>query len=276
MQNILPNFLIVGAVKAGTTSLASALTQHPDVYIPAMKEVRFFSEHNWHKGLTWYSNIFSEANGYGAIGEASPAYTQFPTDTGVPKRIHEALGDIKYIYLVRHPIDRLVSHYRHALYHRWLPNGVTLEEAVEIIPALKNCSKYHFQLKQYFPYTSPEQWLLVVLEELAQNPDNLYDEIFTFLGVDPSFKVVAKIENVTDKKFQLPYWMVILDSYIFRKPTKLRSTVKKLAMSCSGKQIENPVVTEALWTSLLSELSHDIEKLSSFTGKDFKRIWHID
>src|SRR6266568_8270036 len=110
----LPNFLIVGAMKSGTSSLWSYLRSHPQVFMPDMKEPMFFVEKkNWSKGLDWYRGLFDDAGEAVAIGEASQPYTMAHSFPGVPGRIVSLIPDVKIIYVLRHPVERMRSHYLH-------------------------------------------------------------------------------------------------------------------------------------------------------------------
>ena len=119
----LPTFLIIGTMKGGTTSLHRYLRQHPDVFMPEQKELNFFldeyagrpidppEERNWSRGLTWYERQFAGAEDERAVGEASANYTRYPTYPGVAERIAKIVPEMKLIYLMRNPIDRVLSHY---------------------------------------------------------------------------------------------------------------------------------------------------------------------
>lgn len=106
---MLPNFLIVGAARAGTTSLYYYLKQHPDVFMSPKKEIDFFDvDKNFEKGLDWYERYFEGYTGQKAIGEASPLYMYLEK---VPKRIAKVIPDVKLIFILRNPVDRAYSHY---------------------------------------------------------------------------------------------------------------------------------------------------------------------
>jgi len=107
---MLPNFIIIGAQKCGTTSLHHYLDQHDEIVMSKVKELNFFNEElNWSKGLKWYEAHFQ---GEGKMrGEASPHYTNYPMSPGVAKRMKEIVPDAKIIYLVRDPVERLISAY---------------------------------------------------------------------------------------------------------------------------------------------------------------------
>jgi hypothetical protein len=104
-RDLLPNLIVIGAMKAGTTSLHAYLSLHPEIFMSANKEPRFFTEEwNWHKGLEWYEAQFPER--VTIRGESTPDYTKLPEIRNVPERIHSLIPDVRLIYLVRDPIDR--------------------------------------------------------------------------------------------------------------------------------------------------------------------------
>ncbi len=282
---MLPNFIIVGAEKAGTTTLADTLSRHPEVFMCNPKEPRFFATYrnrdaglhynNWDRGLHWYESLFNGANGYKAIGEASPAYTWAPDSMGVPKRIYQCLGDIRYIYVVRNPINRIVSHYQHALFYRWIPDHTTFETSLELIPVLKNCSRYFYQIEQYLPYTRREQWHIVILEELIQAPNSIAREMFRFLEVDDISMTQLQAKNVTDEKRRPP---MLIKQMSFLKPYLPYSAVqlgKRLLIRMFARKIKKPIISVDIRDALIEELKPDIQRLSEFYGKDFKTIWGI-
>ena len=101
----LPNFLVIGAGKSGTTSLAAYLDAHPDVFMAHQKEVRFFDRY-WHEGVDWYAAKFAAAAGKAAVGEASPSYLQ---SAEAPARTAQTIPGAKLIALLRNPVDRAYS-----------------------------------------------------------------------------------------------------------------------------------------------------------------------
>jgi len=108
----LPNLIIIGAMKCATTSLHYYLNLHPQISMSEEKELDFFiHKNNWHKGIEWYkTNFTGNASVY---GESSPNYTKYPFFNGVPERMHAVVPDAKLIYVVRDPIERIISHYIH-------------------------------------------------------------------------------------------------------------------------------------------------------------------
>ncbi len=108
--NPLPNLIVIGAGKCGTTSLHYYLSLHPQICMSREKELNFFIDTlNWDKGIHWYKNNFDAS--FQIRGETSPRYTQYPFLQGVPERMFAVVPDAKIIYILRDPIDRIISEY---------------------------------------------------------------------------------------------------------------------------------------------------------------------
>ncbi len=118
MSGALPTFVIIGAQKCGTTALHSYLARHPEISMSRPKELDFFvAEKNWDRGLDWYRQRWNGPD-KPIRGESSPNYTAYPNFDGVPERMVELLPDIKLIFMVRDPVDRVRSSYIHAVLER--------------------------------------------------------------------------------------------------------------------------------------------------------------
>ena len=179
----LPTFLVIGAMKAGTTSLYHYLAAHPDVYMAPVKELDFFVEAaNWDRGTDWYRKQFDDARGATAIGEASTAYTKYPVVPGVPERIAGVIPDCRLIYVLRDPIDRIRSHYQHRVAIG--TERAPLEEAVIEDPVYLACSRYAAQIERYLERFPREQLLLITSEHLRSDRAETMRRVFRFVGVD--------------------------------------------------------------------------------------------
>src|ERR1700734_4057888 len=147
---MLPTFLVVGAQKSGTSSLWQYLRCHPQVFMTFRAEPAYFSGHNLWRGLDWYEDQFRGSEGYPPRGESTPAYTMYPTFTDVPQRVAALVPDVKLIYLVRHPVKRMHSHYRHRY-----ASGIErapIDRALREEPHYLNTSRYAFQIEQYMEH----------------------------------------------------------------------------------------------------------------------------
>jgi hypothetical protein len=192
---MLPTFLVIGAMKAGTTSLYEYLRSHPQVFMSETKELKFFldSEHegNWELGLDWYEQQFAAAGRAHAVGEASVGYSMYPVATGVPHRIADVLPEVKLLYLVRHPIERMRSQY---LMRVW--NGrerMPIEEALLSRPFYVELSRYAMQVDQFLEYFPVDRMLVLRSEDLKKDRVGTMRRVFDFLDVHPDDAVVTDI-----------------------------------------------------------------------------------
>ena len=215
----LPDFLIIGTQKGGTTSLYEYLKAHPALQSNiTAKEVHFFDE-QYDKGLAWYRSNFPKKKNGILYYEASPYYIFHPL---APQRIAHDLPNVKVIALLRNPIDRAYSSYQHQV--RAGRESLSFEEAVnreaerlegeeEKIIADPNYlsfnhrkfsyvarGKYIDQLKNWERHVRKNQMLILESEAFWRDPDNTFREIFAFLGVDPVAVPTAKKHNTGNYK----------------------------------------------------------------------------
>jgi hypothetical protein len=182
---MLPDFIVIGAMKAGTTSLFQYLRPHPQVFMPWRKEVDFFSSKtNWPKGVGWYEEHFAGAPPGHKIGEASPNYSKRHLWPETPDRLMDTLPEVRIIYLVRDPIVRLQSMYLDMLSY----GG----ETRSIGRALANIdyvltSSYGMQIEPYVARLGRDRVLVDTSERLRAEPAAVMQRIFAFLDVDPAF-----------------------------------------------------------------------------------------
>jgi hypothetical protein len=183
---MLPNFLLIGAMKGGTSSLYRYLRDHPQIFMPSVKEPKFFSS-NWNRGIEWYERLFDGAGQVIAIGEASTAYTKYPHVSGVPGRIAKLLPEVRLIYLVRHPVERMISDYQHRTKGRDSHVG-SLEEVLLADESYCDFSRYAMQIDQYLEYFQPDQLLVLKSEDLASDRMQTLKRVYDFLGVDSGWQ----------------------------------------------------------------------------------------
>jgi hypothetical protein len=272
-----PTFIIIGAMKCGTTSLYYYLNKHPEISMSEIKELDYFvAEKNYNKGMKWYeSNFNGQARAY---GEASTNYTKYPTFRGVPQRMHSVVPDAKLIYVVRDPIDRIISHYIHN-YSKGKENG----NISEVLSKLDNnhyvaVSKYYMQVKQYLSYYSKENMLIIAAEELREQRQSTLKTIFRFLNVDDSF-YSSEYSDVLHKS-SAKRRKNIIGRYLLKTKLKkklrpfLPSSVVQKLKRISGPSVERPELDEVLEKKLIGYLQDDVRALRKFTGKEFKN-WRL-
>lgn len=194
------SFFVVGAQKAGTTSLHHLLTGHPDVVLPKIKETKFFADdREYAKGFHHYHEMhFGHAHHGAVLGEVDPEYMLFPY---VPRRLAEYSPDAKIIFVLRHPIDRAYSHFLMSTrrgfermgflealraepsrlasnddrYDRWLFRQVHFSYLER--------SRYSTLILRYLQHFSAEQCLILRFEELIDDIPGTYSKILEFLGL---------------------------------------------------------------------------------------------
>jgi hypothetical protein len=184
---LLPHFLIIGAQRSGTSFLFHYLCRHPNVRKPLMKEIHFF-DLNFAKGMRWYQAHFPFKGKEIITGEASPYYLFYP-DT--PKRVAAFLPGVKIIILLRNPVDRAYSHYRHGLKEGW--ETLSFEEALDQEDTrIKNkpghqrfsyTSRgiYADQLIKWSEYVPLSEMLILKSEQLFSNPGDTLRKTQNFL-----------------------------------------------------------------------------------------------
>jgi sulfotransferase family protein len=183
-EDRLPDFLVIGAMKAGTTSLYHYLAAHPEIFMASVKELDFFvAGANWRRGLSWYARQFDTAGDATVAGEASTAYTKDPIVPGVPGRIAAVLPSCRFVYVVRDPIDRIRSHYEHRVAIG--TERAPIERAVLDDPVYVTCSRYADQIERYLEEFDRDRLFLLTAERLRADRAAALREVFTFLGVDP-------------------------------------------------------------------------------------------
>ena len=189
----LPNVVVIGAMKCGTTALHDYLGRHPQITMSQPKELNFFfgpatdagtagwTAGNWSRGLDWYTSHFDA--GAPLRGESSPGYTS-PDHPGVAERMVATIPDARLVYLVRDPIARALSQYDH---HR--SEGTERRDLAAALtdPASQYVSRgrYHEQLVPFLSSFAREQIVIVAQEDLRQDRDATLCRLFRFLGADP-------------------------------------------------------------------------------------------
>ena len=163
----LPNLIIIGGLKCGTTSIHHYLGLHPEIQMSKPKELNFFVEElNWDLGMDWYRARFDDR--FAVRGESSPHYTNLPRFTGVAERIERHCPDAKLLYMVRDPINRVLSHWVHAT-----GAGYESGEMDEVLSrpdcAYVQRSMYWMQLQPYLERFDRDRIEVITAEELQDD-----------------------------------------------------------------------------------------------------------
>jgi hypothetical protein len=184
-MSALPNFFIIGAPKAGSTSLWHALRKHPDVFMAEPKEPKFFTRRIDAEGWAWYRSLFEEVEGEQAVGEATADYSQVWAYPEVPARMHHHLPEARLIYIVRTPLRRIESAWKKEVMLGRLPDD-TFDDAVRKYRPIIEDTRYFRNVEAYRKHFPDDQILVVFLEDFAARPHRVLKQCDAFLGVNPS------------------------------------------------------------------------------------------
>ena len=177
----LPDFLIIGAMKCGTSTLAAQLGAQPGMFMTTPKEPNFFSNDDVHaRGAGWYEALFDNAQAGDLRGEASTHYTKLPTYPQTIPRMQALLDKPKLIYMVRNPVERAVSHYIHEWSEARMGNDPVA--AFEQSPELIDYGRYAMQISPFIEAFGAEQIFLTSLEQIKSDPTGELTRIGAFLG----------------------------------------------------------------------------------------------
>jgi hypothetical protein len=204
----LPDFLVIGAQRAGTTQLHRVLEAHPEVYVPyRRKEVHYF---DWYfdRGVKWYEKFFpsaTDAARYRAIGEVTPDYL---FEEAVPQRIHQTLSDCRFVVSLRHPVDRAYSWYRFLV--RRVAEQRSPERFFEESQEGLKRGLYSEQLSRYFEVFPSSSFLILIFEEILRDPTKNLERLAGFLDLsrgwpDPAALMREPVNTTDVPKFRAAF-----------------------------------------------------------------------
>ena len=221
-----PNLFVIGAMKSGTSSLHAALAAHPQIFMCREKEPDYFIEQrNWTKGESWYLSLFARAGDKPIIGESSTGYTKAPIFHGVLQRILQFQPDARFVYIMRDPIERTISHYRHNVW--WEGERRDMLTAICEKAHFRDVSHYAAQLAPYIEVFGRDRIYTLTLEELVAHPSKVFRELLAWLGVESSDAPQSiQRRNVTPDKIPrartgLGFLLRLQDSRVWNAATRL-------------------------------------------------------
>jgi len=205
---VLPNFLVIGAPRCGTTWIDENLRRHPDIYMPPKKELHFFDKH-YARGIEHYEACFAGWNGEAAVGEATPDYLHGLYTThgeDVAALIARHLPDAKLIVSLRNPVERAYSHFLNLKAKHEHNLELTFEEKLQKVRGEAEIIREGFyadHLERYYALFPAESILVLLYDDLVADPKGFLRRIYRFLGVDPEFEspsAEARINMAVGKK----------------------------------------------------------------------------
>jgi hypothetical protein len=295
------DFFVIGVARGGTTSLHNYLQQHPEVFLPNVKECNYFSNvesldkevyldpetgKEYHMKIIQseevYNNLFSDAKVSQTKGEVSPSYMWEQTTA---KRIYEYNKDAKIIVTLRNPIERAHSHYL-MHYNTGYDKSPSFEES---LTSERNgiwgggnmyleMGLYHAQLKAYFDLFNRDQIKVIVTEEWTQNSVQSMNQIFDFLGVTPFNGDLSEETFNASKQVKNKGLLDVLRSEKIKKslskilPEKTREKIKEqLFYKEAPKQALDPET----YNRLKDYFKEDIKQTEALTGIELSKKWSL-
>ena len=276
----LPNLIVIGGLNCGTTSLHHYLNLHPEIAMSRPKELNFFvAELNWDLGPEWYASHFDRAAP--VRGESSPHYTNLPRFQGAAERMGEVLGDgVRLVYMVRDPIDRMLSHYLHNVGGGY--ESRPIEQALaDPDSAYVARSRYALQARPFVDRFSAEALLIVSREELAREREQTVRRAYEFAGVAADF-TSEQFERewetgsgksaggfkLMDRAVRLP-GLRALDRNFDRLPESLRWMVERVVHDPDTGAAPKPELEPELRARLAELVREDVAELERIAGRSF-------
>jgi hypothetical protein len=276
----MPNLIVLGGLKCGTTSFHHYLGLHPEIQMSKPKELSFFvSELNWVLGRDWYASRFDRR--FPVRGESSPHYTNLPRFEGVAERMRECCPDAKLIYLVRDPIERLLSH--------WLQNCGSGYETREMAPTVSDPespyvyrSRYWLQLQPFLEAFDESQVAIFTQEEMKAEREETMRRAFRFAGVREDFsseefeREWERTGNKAGTKYRFLNTTVRFplmrefDERFDRLPESLRWLVERIVHDPRKPAPPKPELTPELAETLRGYFAADVAALQEFAGRRFE------
>jgi hypothetical protein len=286
MDNLRPNFFVVGAPRAGTTTLYNYLRQHPDIYVPKQKELHYFTRE--HAASSYYRppiirteceylRHFSARKGQSLAGDFSPSYLYFEA---AAEEILRFSSDARIIVILRNPTERTISHYLMDV-----AKGLQDKPLSAFYESTAENSRFHFEyvatslyadgVARYRRLFGPDRVHVIVSEELWANAESTSAELLRFLGVDPNAPL--RPEGAANAYFE-PRTDVMrsvgrspLARATFRHlPDPLQTALKALLQRRGGRKPEFVAERQHLDRCFADE----VRQLSTLLGRDMAGVWN--
>lgn len=273
----LPDFVVIGAMKAGTTSLYHHLRAHPDICMSKMKETDYFSDKLNHSlGQKWYRAQFEHPDRL--CGECSPNYTKYDIFPRVPQLLAHDAPDARLIFLARDPVARFVSHYGHS----WQLGHMDLDPA-QVLDSrngthMLETSRYNAQIAQYLQHFDRTQILFLDFDQLRRDPQAVLDQVCDHIGAARFTIGAIKTQNDAASIARMPrgvqrLWRSragrMLDPLVSRG---MRDFGRRLL--ARGRPRQAPVLGPEILEQARIALAEDAARFRTLTGLSFDQ-WQL-
>jgi hypothetical protein len=284
-----PNLFLIGAMKSGTTYLNKLLSAHPSIFMCTPEEPSYFVDpsqlakiwpYMWDQGF-WrseeqYLRLFELSEDAEILGEASTNYSKFPLVTEVPERIYRFDNKARFIYLLRDPVERTLSHYWHMV--RYHAENRRIAVAIKDDFQFTAVSYYAMQLKSYFRYFSPDHVKVTTYEQLISAPLQTMHALYEWLGVDRAnidASVLEQPENVTPEIIRMATGPKLMHVLKNTRPARavtprLPFLIRAASLRMSTRSVDRSLVDTSEIIKYLQPIQRkQTEELTQLLGRGF-------
>ncbi len=272
------DFVVIGAMRAGTTSIQHTLRGIRKISLPTMKETDFFMPQNMEaRGMDWYRNLFDQ--NAPLRGEISPNYSNRAAFPRVPNMLHQAAPDAKIIYVVRDPVKRAVSQFKHGIAMKIFEpedNFLSSEEGKYLIAA----SRYAWQLEAWTQLYPAEQILVLDFHDLKTQPQVFYRELLDFIGLpDEAPDPDLEPKNTSQELSRIPAWWIRLRTTWLGEAirnTLPNTTASRIKRTITGlmKPTRQADIPRHFERDIADALGNDVARFRQMVGKPFEH-WSV-
>jgi hypothetical protein len=264
-----PDFIIIGAMKCGTSTLHDQLAAQRGVFMTTPKEPCYFSDDVvYARGPEWYASLFEAAAPGDLRGESSTHYTKLPTYPRTVERVRASLPDVKLVYVMRHPVERLVSQY----IHEWSVGRVDgpIDDGVRILPELVDYGRYAMQLEPWINSFGFSAVLPMFAERLRTDPQGELERLARFIGLEEQARWDPALaeRNRSDERLRRCAWRdAVVGAPVLRSirrglvPKRIRDRVRRF-----WSMRDRPALSPGLEAELRGTFDVDLAVLGGWLG----------
>lgn len=272
---MLPNFLVIGAPRSGTTWIDENLRDHPSVHMARMKETHFFDQ-NYHRGMAYYESCFAGWKGEPAVGEATPDYLHGQYSAyDIPRLIRRHLPEVRLIASLRNPVDRVYSEFWNTKAKDARNARLSFEAKLQSKPQFIREGFYYEHLRRFYDLFPAERILVLLYDDLVADPRAFMRRIYEFIGVDPGFRSsyeTVRVNQARGKK------LLARSQTLWHLSRALdRARLHGLAESVRRfNSVEIPAMDRSTRERLIELYRPHNEKLAGLIGRDLSHWNRID